>query len=229
MIPRAKSLSAVDLAAVKYLSGAKNLSAGLSAILSAVKYLSGVKNLSAVTHISESVFIMPSDAETPEQVAANEKRLQETHAASLDVLMSDAVGRKLVQERINQLAGAGAMQAAAAPAPGPSVDTTAVLKDLVQVLADKTNSKKAKRKAKKASKNKSKRAKSGGGNTTSDSSSSSDSEDGGREDPIPQPLQRPYGKGSYDRETDDLFTQDGELSLKLLSHELCRRFLLVCS
>ena len=174
---------------------------------------------------------MPSDAETPEQVAANEKRLQETHAASLDVLMSDAVGRKLVQERINQLAGAGAMQAAAAPAPGPSVDTTAVLKDLVQVLADKTNSKTAKRKAKKASKgksSKSKRAK-GGGNTTSDSSSSSDSEDGGREDPIPQPLQRPYGKGSYDRETDDLFTQDGELSLKLLSHDLCRRFLLVCS
>ena len=167
--------------------------------------VSRAKNLSAVTHISESM----SDNETPEQVAANEKRLQETHAASLDVLMADAVGRKLIQERINQLTGAGAntnaTPAAAAPTPGPSVDTTAVLKDLVQVLAAKTTSKKAKRKAKKAAKNKPKRAKSGGGNTTTDTSSS-DSEDGGREDPIPQPLQRPYGKGSYDRETDDLFT-----------------------
>ena len=216
MIPRAKSLSVVDLAAVKYLSGAKNLSAGLSAILSAVKYFSGVKNLSAVTHISEIVPIMPSDAETAEQAAAAKKQLEQQHAASLDVLMADAVGRDLLKARINQLAGSGAAAppAPAAPTPGPSVDTTAVLKDLVQVLAAKTNSKKAKRKAKKASKNKSKRAKSGGGNTTSDSSSSSDSEDGGREDPIPQPLQRPYGKGSYDRETDDLFTQDGELSLK---------------
>ena len=94
----------------------------------------------------------------------------------------------------------------ATPTPGPSVDTTAVLKDLVQVLADKTNSKKA-------AKNKSsKRAK--GGNTTTDTSSSSDSDDGGREDPIPQPLQHPYGKGSYDCETDNLFTQDGELSFK---------------
>ena len=158
---------------------------------------------------------MPSDAETAVQAAAK-KRLEEQHAASLDVLMADAVGRDLLKARINQLAGSGAAAtpAPAAPTPGPSVDTTAVLKDLVQVLAAKTNSKKAKRKAKKASKNKSKRAKSGGGNTTSDSSSSSDSEDGGREDPIPQPLQRPYGKGSYDRETDDLFTQDGELSLK---------------
>ena len=176
-----------------------------------------------------------SENENPEQAAANEKCLQETHSASLDVLMADAVGRKLIQERINQLTGAGASTnatpaAAAAPTPGPSVDTTAVLKDLVQVLAAKTTSKKAKRKAKKAAKNKPKRAKpGGGGNTTTDTSSSSDSEDGGREDPIPQPLQRPYGKGSYDRETDDLFTQDGELSLKLLSHELCRRFLLVCS
>ena len=219
MIPRAKSLSAVNLAAVRYLSGAKNLSAGLSAILSAVKYLSGVKNLSAVTHISEIVPIMPSDAETAEQAAAAKKQLEQQHAASLDVLMADAVGRDLLKARINQLAGSGAAAplppaAPAAPTPGPSVDTTAVLKDLVQVLAAKTNSKKAKRKAKKASKNKSKRAKSGGGNTTSDSSSSSDSEDGGREDPIPQPLQRPYGKGSYDCETDDLFTQDGELSLK---------------
>ena len=192
--------------------------------------VSRAKNLSAVTHISESM----SDNETPEQVAANEKRLQETHAASLDVLMADAVGRKLIQERINQLTGAVANTnatpaAAAAPTPGPSVDTTAVLKDLVQVLAAKTTSKKAKRKAKKAAKNKPKRAKSGGGNTTTDTSSSSDSEDGGREDPIPQPLQRPYGKGSYDRETDDLFTQDGELSFTILSHDLCRRFLLVCS
>ena len=163
---------------------------------------------------------MPSDVEetTPEQAAA-EKRLQETHAASLDVLVADPVGRRLLQERVNQLTGAGAntnaTPAPAAPTPGPSVDTTAVLKDLVQVLADKTTSKKAKRKAKKAAKNKPKRAKpGGGGNTTTDTSSSSDSEDGGREDPIPQPLQRPYGKGSYDRETDDLFTQDGELSFK---------------
>ena len=75
MIPRAKSLSAVNLAAVKYLSGAKNLSAGLSAILSAVKYFSCVKNLSAVTHISESVFLMPSNAETAAQ-AASKKRLE---------------------------------------------------------------------------------------------------------------------------------------------------------
>ena len=169
-----------------------------------------------------------SDNETPEQVAANEKRLQESHAASLNVLVADPVGRRLLQERVNQLAGAGnaVPQAPAAPTQEPSVDTTAVLKDLVQALASKSKNKKAKRK--KASKNKSsKRAK--GGNTTTDTSSSSDSDDGGREDPIPQPLQRPYGKGSYDRETDDLFTQDGELSLKLLSHELCRRFLLVCS
>ena len=216
MIPRAKSLSAVNLAAVKYLSGAKNLSAGLSVILSAVKYFSGVKILSAVTHISEIVPIMPSDAETAEQAAAAKKQLEEQHAASLDVLMADAVGRDLLKARINQLAGSGgaAPPAAAAHTPGPSVDTTAVLKDLVKVLADKTTSKKAKRKAKKAAKNKPKRAKpSGGGNTTTDTSSS-DSEDGGREDPIPQPLQRPYGKGSYDRETDDLFTQDGELSFK---------------
>ena len=174
--------------------------------------VSRAKNLSAVTHISESVSVMPSDAETAEQAAAAKKRLEEQYSASLDVLMADAVGRDLLKARINQLAGAGAAQTPAAPTPGPSVDTTAVLKDLVQVLADKTNSKKAKRKAKKASKNKSKRAK--GGNTTSDTSSSSDSDDGGREDPIPQPLQRPYGKGSYDRETDDLFTQDGELSFK---------------
>ena len=177
------------------------------------------------------IFTM-SDNETPEQVAANEKRLQESHAAALDVLVADPVGRRLLQERVNQLAGpsGNATPAPAAPTPGPSVDTTAVLKDLVQVLADKTASKKAKRKSKKAAKNKPKRAKpSGGGNTTTDTSSSSDSEDGGREDPIPQPLQRPYGKGSYDRETDDLFTQDGELSLKLLSHDLCRRFLPVCS
>ena len=106
MIPRAKSLSAVDLAAVKYLSGAKNLSAGLSAILSAVKYLSGVKNLSAVTHISESVFFMPSGAETAAQAAANKKRHEEQCQSALDGLMATDVGRSLVQQRAGQLAGA---------------------------------------------------------------------------------------------------------------------------
>ena len=85
----AKSLSVVLSAVnsvVKYLSGAKNLSAALSAVLSAVKYLAGAKNLSAVTHVSESVFIMPSDAETAAQAAD--------------------VGRTLVQQRAGQLAGA---------------------------------------------------------------------------------------------------------------------------
>ena len=57
-VSRAKSLSAVNLSAVKYLSGAKNLS--------------------AVTHFFESVFIMTSDAETAAQAAANKKRLEET-------------------------------------------------------------------------------------------------------------------------------------------------------
>ena len=177
--------------------------------LAAVKYLGAAKNLSAVTHISESVFIMPSDAETAAQAAANKKRHEEQCQSALDGLMATGVGRSLVQQRAGQLAGAGA-----APVPGGSgaagqPDTTAVLKDLVKVLVD-AKAKKPKRK--KAAKGKaSKRTKSG--NTTTDTSSS-DSEDGGREDPIPQPLQRPYGKGSYDRETDDLFTQDGELSLK---------------
>ena len=171
--------------------------------------VSRAKNLSAVTHISESVLIMPSDAETAAQAAANKKRHEEQCQSALDGLMATDVGRSLVQQRAGQLAGAGAV-----PVPGGSgaagqPDTTAVLKDLVKVLVD-AKAKKPKRK--KAAKGKaSKRTKSG--NTTTDTSSS-DSEDGGREDPIPQPLQRPYGKGSYDRETDDLFTQDGELSLK---------------
>ena len=208
MIPRAKSLSVVDLAAVKYLSGAKNLSA--------VKYFSGVKNLSAVTHISEIVPIMPSDAETAAQADAAKKRLTEQHSASLDVLMADAVGRDLIQQRFDQLASATPASGGASnvPAPGPSgqVDSTAVLKDLVKVLVDAKAKKPKRKKAAKGKGKASKRTKSG--NTTTDTSSTSDSEDGGREDPIPQPLQRPYGKGSYDRETDDLFTQDGELSLK---------------
>ena len=187
MIPRAKSLSA---------------------ILSAVKYLSGAKILSPVTHISEIVFIMPSDAETAAQAAANKKRHEEQCQSALDGLMATDVGRSLVQQRAGQLAGAVPVPGGSGAAGQP--DTTAVLKDLVKVLVD-AKAKKPKRK--KASRGKSsKRAK--GGNTTSDTSSSSDSDDGGREDPIPQPLQRPYGKGSYDRETDDLFTQDGELSLK---------------
>ena len=195
VIPRAKSLSVVDLAAVKYLSGAKNLS--------------------AVTHISEIVPIMPSDAETAAQADAAKKRLTEQHSASLDVLMADAVGRDLIQQRFDQLASATPASGGASnvPAPGPSgqVDSTAVLKDLVKVLVDAKAKKPKRKKAAKGKGKASKRTKSG--NTTTDTSSS-DSDDGGREDPIPQLLQRPYGKGSYDRETDDLFTQDGELSFK---------------
>ena len=59
-----KSLLAV-LLAVKYLFSTKNL----SAILRAIKFFS------AVMHISESVFLMPSDAETAAQAAAK-KRLE---------------------------------------------------------------------------------------------------------------------------------------------------------
>ena len=80
----AKSLSAV-LSAVKYLSGAKNLSAALSAVLSAVKYLAGAKNLSAVTHISESVFFMPSGAETAAQAADVSRSLVQQLAGAMPV------------------------------------------------------------------------------------------------------------------------------------------------
>ena len=100
---------------------ARSLSAALSAVLSAVKYLSGAKNLSAVTHVSESVFIMPSDAETAAQAAAHKylsgaKNLSAvTHISeSVFFMPSDAetaaqaadVGRTLVQQRAGQLAGA---------------------------------------------------------------------------------------------------------------------------
>ena len=69
--------------------------------------VSRAKNLSAVTHISESVSVMPSDAETAEQAAAAKKRLEEQYSASLDVLMADAVGRDLLKARINPMMAVG--------------------------------------------------------------------------------------------------------------------------
>ena len=104
-VSRDKSLSAAlsaVLSAIKYLSGAKNLSAALSAVLSAVKYLSGAKNLSAavlsavkylagaknlsaVTHISESVFFMPSGAETAAQAADVGRSLVQQLAGAMPV------------------------------------------------------------------------------------------------------------------------------------------------
>ena len=135
----------------------------------------------------------PGNAET-----ADQRKEVERAAKLMDSVMATEAGRNLVLERARDLGAPSAPAAATTPSPEFAQLQTALasLADTVKTLASTSAASKRPRSA----------------SPVPGPSSAPDQEPPkrSRDDPLPPPLQRPFGKGAYARSTDPLFSSEGK-------------------
>ena len=149
----------------------------------------------------------PGNAET-----ADQRKEVERAAKLMDSVMATEAGRSLVLERARDL---GAPSAASATTPSPEFaqlqTALASLADTVKTLATSSAASKRPRSA----------------SPVPGPSSAPDLEPPKRskDDPLPPPLQRPFGKGAYARSTDPLFSSEGK---QFFINQCCNSWFLCC-
>ena len=141
----------------------------------------------------------PGDAQT-----AAQRKEEEQAEQLMDSVMATEAGRKLVLERARDLGAPSAPAQAATPSPEFAQLQTALasLADSVRTLASSSAASKRPRSA----------------SPVPGPSSAPDLEPPKRskDDPLPPPLQRPFGKGAYARSSDPLFSSEGKQFVSVL-------------
>ena len=138
-------------------------------------------------------------------MSAEQKKEEEKAAQFMDSLMSTEFGRALVAERAQDL-GVTAPSTGQSAAPSPELaqlqTAMASLVDTVKAFATTSAASKRPRSA----------------SPVPGPSSAPDLEPPKRskDDPLPPPLQRPFGKGAYARSSDPLFSSEGKQSVSVL-------------
>ena len=145
----------------------------------------------------------------PTGKSAAQKKEEETLAKYLDHIMASEAGRLLVTERAQGLGVANAPSGASSTSPELAQMQAALasLADTVKALASTAMAAKRPRSA----------------SPVPGSSSAPDPEQPQRskDDPLPPPLQRPFGKGAYARSSDPLFSSEGKQSISAAIPVLC--------
>ena len=143
-------------------------------------------------------------AMSPPGKSTAQKKEKERLAQYMDAVMASEAGRALVSERAQNLgltASSAATPASTSPELAQLQTAMASLADAVKALASTSAASKRPRSA----------------SPVPGPSSAPDLEPPKRskDDPLPPPLQRPFGKGAYARSTDPLFSSEGKHCLSI--------------